>query len=100
MNDEGANTIAHHTFTKERQPHPTSKLSYSLISHPGKIMCRVILTQLKTKAEELLAEEPAGFRSGLRTVEQIFNREVIIEKHLQHQHDLAPSYPQPTQDQA
>ena len=59
---EEVDTIDCHTFTKERQPHPTSKLSYSLISHPGKIMCRVILTQLKTKTEELLAEEQAGFR--------------------------------------
>ena len=29
----------------------------SLISHPSKIMLQVILSQLKAKAEELLAEE-------------------------------------------
>ena len=39
------------------------------------------------KAEELLAEEQAGFRPGRSTVEQIFNSRVIIEKHLQHQRD-------------
>lgn len=40
------------------------------------------------KAEELLAEEQAGFRAGQSSVEQIFNCRVIIEKHLQHQKDL------------
>ena len=34
----------------------------SLISHPSKVMLRVILKQLKAKAEELLAEDQAGFR--------------------------------------
>ena len=60
----------------------------SLISHPSKIMLRIILNRLKTKAEELLAEEQAGFRPGRSTVEQNFNSRVIIEKHLQHQRDL------------
>ena len=60
----------------------------SLISHPSKIMLRVMLSQLKTKAEKLLAEEQAGFRSDRSTVDQIFDSRVILEKHLQHQHDL------------
>ena len=60
----------------------------SLISHPSKVMLRVILNRLKSKAEELLAEEQAGFRAGRSTVEQIFNCRVLIEKHLQHQRDL------------
>ena len=51
-------------------------------------MLRVILSRLKAKAEEPLAEEEAGFRPGRDTVEQIFNSRVIIEKHLQHQRDL------------
>ena len=42
-------------------------------------MLRVIL---KAKAEELLAEEQAGFRPGQSTVEQIFNSQVIIEEEL------------------
>ena len=41
----------------------------SLISHPSKIMLRVILNQLKANSEELLAEEQAGFRPGQSTVE-------------------------------
>ena len=36
----------------------------SLISHPSKIMLRVIFNRLGAKAEELLAEEQAGFRPG------------------------------------
>lgn len=60
----------------------------SLISHPSKIMLRILLNRLKTKAEEILAEEQAGFRAGRSTVEQIFNSRVLIEKHLQHQRDL------------
>ena len=51
-------------------------------------MLRVILSRLKAKAEELLAEEQAGFRLGQNTVEQIFNCWFIREKHLQHQRDL------------
>ena len=46
-------------------------------------MLRVILGRLEAKAEELLAEEKAGFRPG-----RIFNTLVITEKHLQHQRDL------------
>ena len=60
----------------------------SLISHPSKVMLRIILNRLKSKAEELLSEEQAGFRAGRSTVEQIFNCRVLIEKHLQHQRTL------------
>ena len=51
-------------------------------------MLRVILTRLKTKVQELLAEEQAGFRPGRSRVEQILYSRVIREKHLQHQRDL------------
>ena len=51
-------------------------------------MLRVIFSRLRTQAEELLVEEQAGFRPGRSTVEQIFNSRVIIERHLQRQHDL------------
>ena len=60
----------------------------SLISHPSKVMLRIILNRLKSKAEELLADEQAGFRAGRSTVEQIFNCRVMMEKHLQHQREL------------
>ena len=60
----------------------------SLISHPSKIMLRVILNRLKPKAEELLAEVQASFRPGRSTAEQIFNSRVIVEKHIQNQRSL------------
>ncbi|KAL8578281.1 hypothetical protein ACOMHN_005672 [Nucella lapillus] len=60
----------------------------SLISHPSKVMLRVLLNRLKGKSEEILAEEQAGFRPKRSTVEQIFNIRILIEKHLQHQRDL------------
>ena len=47
--------------------------NYQTISHPSKIMLRGILSGLKAKAEELLAEEQVGLRPGWSTVEQIFN---------------------------
>ena len=60
----------------------------SLISHPSKVMLKIILNRLKPQAEEILAEEQAGFRSGRSTVEQIFNLRLLCEKHLQHQREL------------
>jgi len=50
-------------------------------------MLKIILNR-RSKAEEVLSEEQAGFRAGRSTVEQIFNCRLIIEKHLQHQRDL------------
>ncbi|KAL8607179.1 hypothetical protein ACOMHN_009573 [Nucella lapillus] len=60
----------------------------SLISHPSKVMLRVLLNRLKWKSEEILAEEQARFRPKRSTVEQIFDIRILIEKHLQHQRDL------------
>ena len=60
----------------------------SLISHPSKVMLMIILNRLKPQAEQIIAEEQAGFRAGRSTTEQIFNLRVLCEKHLQHQSDL------------
>ena len=60
----------------------------SLISHPSKVMLCSILNCLKSKAEEILSEEQAGFRARQSTVEKIFNCRILIEKYLQHQRDL------------
>ena len=77
---EGVDTIARHIFTKERQSQAIQKYhAISLISHSSKIMLRVSLSLLKAKAEELLAEEQAGFRPGQSTPKQIFSSRVIIE---------------------
>ena len=49
----------------------------SLISHSSKVMLKVILNRLNPKAEEIIAEEQAGFRAGRSTTEQIFNLRIL-----------------------
>ena len=56
----------------------------SLISHSSK----VILNRLKSQAEEIIAEDQAGFKAGRSTTEQIFNLSILCEKYLQHQQNL------------
>ena len=58
----------------------------SLISHPSKVMLKIILNRLQP--EEIIAEEQAGFRAGRSTTEQIFNFRILGEKYLQHQQNL------------
>ena len=45
----------------------------SFISHPSKVMLKIILNRLKRQAEMIIAEEQAGSRAGRSTAEQIFN---------------------------
>ena len=54
----------------------------SLISHPSKVMLRILLNRLKPQAEEIIKEEQAGFRAGRSTTEQIFNLRILCEKYL------------------
>ena len=51
----------------------------SLISHSSKVVLKVILNTLKPQAEEIIAEEQAGFRAGRSTTEQIFNLESCVK---------------------
>ena len=60
----------------------------SLISHPSKVLMKIILNRSKSQAEKIIAEEQAGFRAGRSTTEQIFNPRILCEKYLQHQQDL------------
>ena len=53
----------------------------SLISHPSKILLRVLLNRLRPQVEQILSEEQAGFRRGRSTTEQIFNLHLLDEKH-------------------
>ena len=39
----------------------------SLISHPSKVMLKILLNRLKPQAETIIAEEQAGFRAGRST---------------------------------
>ena len=60
----------------------------SLISHPSKVMLKILLNRLKPESENIIAEEQAGFRAGRSTIEQIFNLRLVCEKYHQHQQDL------------
>ena len=60
----------------------------SLISHPSKVMLKIILNRLQPQAEEIIAEEQAGFRAGRSTTEQIFSLRILGDKFLQHQQNL------------
>ena len=57
----------------------------SLNSHPSKVMLKIILNRLQPQAEEIIAEEQAGFRAGKSTTEQILNLRILCEKYLEHQ---------------
>ena len=59
----------------------------SLISHPSKVMLKIIQNRLKPQAEKIIAEEQADFRAG-STTEQIFNLRILCEKYIQQQQDL------------
>ena len=60
----------------------------SLISHPSKVMLKIIFNRLKPQAEKIIAEEQAGFRAGRSTTGQIFNLRILCEICLRHQQDL------------
>ena len=60
----------------------------SFISHPGKVMLKIVLNRLTPQVEKVIAEEQAGFRAGRSTTEQIFNLQILCEKYLEHQQDL------------
>ena len=59
-----------------------------MISHPSKVMLRVIFNRLVNQGELILEEEQAGFRSQKSTTEQIFNLRLLVEKYLEHQKEL------------
>ena len=61
----------------------------SLISHPSKVMLKILLNRLLPQAEEIIVEEQAGFRMGRSITEHFFlNLRVLMEKCQQHQQDL------------
>ena len=49
----------------------------SLISHPSKVLLKVLLNRLQPQVEEILDEEQAGFRADRSTIEQIFNLQIL-----------------------
>ena len=72
--------------------HDTAALLITVISHPNKVMLRILLNRLKSKTQELLAEEQADFIAKRSTTEQIFNLRLHKEKHLEHQHQLLHNF--------
>ena len=50
----------------------------SLISHPSKVMLKIILNRPKPQAERIIAEDQALFKAGRNTTEQTFN--IILER--------------------
>ena len=59
-----------------------------LISHPGKVILKIILNRLPPHAEEIIAEAHTGIRAGRSTTEQIVNLRIFREKYPQHQQSL------------
>ena len=51
----------------------------SLISHPSKVILKIILSRLKPQAEKIIAEQQVGFRAGRSTKEQLFNLQILLE---------------------
>ena len=56
----------------------------NMISHPRKVMLRILLYKQKPQAEEVLKEEQAGFRAGWSTTEKILNLRIFCQKYLKH----------------
>ena len=59
----------------------------SLISHPSKVMLKIILNRLTPQAEKIIAEEQAGFRAGRSWIS-------CSQGHREHCHGLSPSLQQ------
>ena len=57
----------------------------SLISHPNKVLLKIILNRLQPQAEEITAEEQAGFRAPQNKYSISW---FSCEKYLQHQQNL------------
>jgi len=64
----------------------------NLLSVPGKIFCRVLLSRMKQSIERVLREEQAGFRSGRSCTDQIFILRTIVEQSLEWNSSLYINY--------
>ena len=51
-------------------------------------MLKILVNHLQARAEEVIAEEQAGFQANRSMTEQIFNLHVLSEKYSQHQLEL------------
>eukprot|EP00794_Sanderia_malayensis_P020946 gene20945-biopygen15452 len=60
----------------------------SLISHPSKVLLKIIAERMRPQIETVLSEEQAGFRAGRSTVEQISNCRILCEKFRDHNREV------------
>ena len=60
----------------------------SLITHPSKVMLKIILNRHQPQAEETITEEQAGLRAGRSTIKQIVNLRILCEKYLKHRQNI------------
>ena len=67
----------HHTSKKGNLQLCQNYQTISLISRRSKVTLKVILNRLKPQAENIIAEEQAGFRAGHSTTEHIFNFRIL-----------------------
>ena len=74
--------------TEYNLQHCQNYRTISLISHPSKVMLKIILDRLRPQAEKTIAEEQAVFKAGRSTPELIFNLQILCEKYLQAQQDF------------
>ena len=56
----------------------------SLICHASKILLRIIINRINSQAEEILAEEQAGFRKNRNIRKHILNIRILAEKYIEH----------------
>ena len=84
--------LSHQTYQEDNLRQCQNYRTISLISHPSKVMLKIILNSLKPLMEKIIAEEQAGFRAGRSTTEHIFNLRILCEKYHQHQQDLYPVF--------
>ena len=74
MADRMDSVPSYHTLPKKENLQLCHKdRIIGLISHPDNVILKIILNLLQPQAEEIIAEEPAGFRAGRSTAEQILN---------------------------
>ena len=88
MADHMDSVPSYHTPKKGNLQLCQNYRTISLISHRSKVKLKIILNRLQPQAEEIIAEEQAGFRAGRSITEQIFNLRILREKYLQHQQNL------------
>ena len=55
----------------------------TLLSIPGKILCKILLRRIDSAIDDRLRDEQAGFRSGKGCIDQIFSLRNIIEQSLE-----------------